>query len=374
MKKLSLNRQEFREVINDDCIYVDKTRLIHSIINSGKSFFLSRPRRFGKSLLINTFKELFLGNKELFKDTWIYDQIQWNTYPVLKLDFSALAYKELGLARALSQELTSIGKTYEIALEQTTPAAQLRELIEKLSHKHGKVVVLVDEYDKPISDYIDQIETAEDHRDRLKSFYGSLKSLDSHLKFVFITGVSKFSKVSIFSDLNHLTDLTLSRIGSTLLGYTRNELVTYFPHYLTQVQQLNNLSEDTLFEKMASTYNGYSWDGQNFVYNPFSIQSFFHEGSFHHFWFATGTATFLVKALMSAGKLPQDLSPCQVTFPFFDKFELQNMDLVSLLFQTGYLTIKEIDHDYQTYTLAFPNGEVEAAFLNNLLEAWSGRV
>ncbi|HBD93289.1 MAG: hypothetical protein A2355_16115 [Spirochaetes bacterium RIFOXYB1_FULL_32_8] len=374
MKQLSLNRQEFSRIIDDECIYVDKTRLLCNIMNSGTAFFLSRPRRFGKSLLLNTFKEIFSGNRELFKGTWIYDKIEWKKYPILKLDFSSMSYKDLGLKEALDEALTAIGSKYDIELLKTTYSGKISELIEKLAAKYDKVVVLVDEYDKPISDYIDNIDQADENRDILKSFYSSLKSLDSCIKFLFITGVSKFSKVSIFSDLNHLTDLTIDPAYSTLLGYTKEELLQNFTEYIDTIITKHSISHDELFEKMAATYNGYSWDGLNFVYNPFSIQSFFRVGEFHHFWFATGTATFLVKALQNAGKMPQDVSPRKVTLSFFDKFELRSMDLISLLFQTGYLTIKKVDNENQIYTLAFPNGEVESAFLNNLLEVWSGRV
>lgn len=374
MKELSLNRQEFSRIIEDKCIYVDKTKIIYDIINSGTAFFLSRPRRFGKSLLINTFKEIFLGNRELFKDTWIYDKIEWKKHPVLKLDFSSMAYKQKGLETSLVEALRAIAKSYEIELKDTVSSGLFKELIEKLFSKYGKAAILVDEYDKPISDYIDNVDMADENRDALKSFYACLKSLDSCIRFLFITGVSKFSKVSIFSDLNHLTDLTISRHATTLLGYTKEELLKYFPDYIDLIVKESGLSRDELFKKMASTYNGYSWDGLNFVYNPFSIQSFFKERNFHHFWFATGTATFLVKALQNAGKMPQDVSPFEVTLSFFDKFELRNMDLISLLFQTGYLTIKKADQMRGRFTLQFPNGEVESAFLNNLLEVWSGRV
>ncbi|HBD96535.1 MAG: hypothetical protein A2015_17565 [Spirochaetes bacterium GWF1_31_7] len=374
MKQLSLNRQELSEIINNNCIYVDKTELIFNIINNGKAFFLSRPRRFGKSLLINTFKEIFSANRELLKDTWIYDKIDWKKYPILKLDFSLMQVKDLGLTQALDETLQKIANGYQLILEKTSVSGKFAELIEKLSIKYDKVVILVDEYDKPISDYIDNLDKAEENRETLKTFYACLKSLDSCIQFLFITGVSKFSKVSIFSDLNHLTDLTMSRYAATLLGYTKDELIRYFDEYITIIEKENGLSRDELFEKMAKTYNGYSWDGINFVYNPFSIQSFFKERSFHHFWFATGTATFLVKALKDTNKMPQDVSPREVTLSFFDKFELRNMDLISLLFQTGYLTIKSIDQENQIYMLAFPNGEVESAFLNNLLEIWSGKV
>jgi hypothetical protein len=266
-----------------------------------------------------------------------------------------------------------IAKIHDVSVDNEDLEVAFTELIQELSKKHGPVAILVDEYDKPISDNIEDIARAEANRETLKSFYGALKSLDSDIRFLFITGVSKFSKVSLFSDLNHLTDLTMSRRASTLLGYTREEVEAYFGEYLEEAAKTLELSGEQLIERMAKMYNGYSWNGRDFVYNPFSLQSFLGDQAFRHYWFATGTTTWLVKSIQSAGKLPQDVSPIEVTESFFDKFDLRSMDLASLLFQTGYLTIKRFDGNRGRYTLDYPNGEVESAFMNSLLEVWTAR-
>ncbi len=373
MQKLSLGMQEFSEIIKEKSLYVDKTKTIYNLLIEGKAYFLSRPRRFGKSLLVNTIKEIFLGNKELFKNTWIYDKIEWNKRPVIKLDFSGMPYRESGLKESLTKKIRSIAQEYGITLTGSNYAEDFSELITSLSVQYTPPAILIDEYDKPISDYIDDIPQATEHREILKTLYSSLKSLDSHIKFLFITGVTKFSKVSIFSDLNHLEDLTLRNDFADIVGYTYKEIKHYFPDYLEAVKKEYELSDTELFEKMQKKYNGYSWDGKTFLYNPFSLQSFLKSRQFDNFWFATGTATFLVKALKKQGKLPDEISPIIVTSVFFDKFEVENMDLVVLLFQTGYLTIKKIDREYGEYTLAFPNMEVENAFMNNLLETWTNK-
>ncbi len=374
MKILSLGKQEYSRIVRDECIYVDKTRQIAELLRAGSAYFLSRPRRFGKSLLVNTLKEIFLGNRELFAGTWIYDRIDWKPSPVIKLDFSGMGYAEIGLEEALLGTLDDIAASSGVAaLASPTPGRRLAELIGALSRKHGPVAILVDEYDKPISDNIEEIPRAEANREMLKSFYGGLKSLDNDIRFLFITGVSKFSKVSLFSDLNHLTDLTTMADYATLLGYTREEVEKYFGEYLDAAAASLEMPRDAVIERMAKTYNGYSWNGRDFVYNPFSLQSFLQARQFKHYWFATGTTSWLVKAIQSAGKLPQEVSPIEVNESFFDKFDLRTMDLASLLFQTGYLTIKRINGDVGTYTLGYPNGEVESAFMNSLLEVWSGR-
>jgi len=330
----------------------------------------SRPRRFGKSLLVNTLKEIFLGNRDLFKDTWIYDRIEWENHPVIQIDFSKMIYIEVGLEKAINIQLDKIADSYNVALSTQTNKAKFEELIQTLYEKHGSVVVLVDEYDKPIIDYIDDLDQADKNRDILKNFYSCLKSMDKYLKFLFITGVSKFSKVSIFSDLNHLEDITIDENYSTMFGYTIEEIEACFDDYLVLLAEKFNFKRDVLISRMKGMYNGYSWDGINFLYNPFSIQSFFKARQFKNFWFATGTATFLVKAIKDANKDPEKVGSIEVRESFFDKFELRNMDLISLLFQTGYLTIKRYDSLKRRYLLAYPNDEVEEAFLNNLLELY----
>lgn len=236
-KKLALGSQEFSEVINNNCIYVDKTENIYKLVTSGKYYFISRPRRFGKSLVANTIKELFLGNKELFKGLWIYDKWDWKTsYPVIKISFSNISHNVIGLENAINNMLDEIAKKHNIVFENKSYPEKFNELIIKLSEK-GQVAIIIDEYDKPIIDYIDDLKKANENRKILKNFYSILKDSDKYVKFLFITGVSKFSKVSIFSDLNNLIDITIDDRFSQIVGWTKEEVEKYFPDYIKSVAE-----------------------------------------------------------------------------------------------------------------------------------------
>ena len=368
--KLEIGIHTFKDRILKNCIYVDKTQCIYELINRESNCFLSRPRRFGKSLLISTFKELFSGNKELFKDCWIYDKIEWIEYPIVHLDFLDVDYKTLGLEQALSRKMDSMAAQFNIKLTGESSKEKFGELIDLLAWDR-QVVVLVDEYDKPIIDYIDNIPKAIENRDILKNFYSTLKAKNADLRFLFITGVSKFSRISIFSDLNHLKDVTINPRYSTMMGYTREEIESCFTHYITQWEKKNNKKRDILFEKLKDYYNGYSWDGINFVYNPFSILNFFDNYKFKNYWFATGSPTFLLNKLRNSPNLIDQYEDYEVDDNFFEKFELETLDISVLLFQTGYLTIKEIKDNI--YFLSYPNREVRTSFLQYLLEDFSGK-
>ena len=372
-QKLEIGIHSFKERILRNCIYVDKTQYIYELISRESNCFLSRPRRFGKSLLISTFKELFSGTKELFKHCWIYDKIEWIEYPILHLDLIKVDYKTLGLEKALSVKIDLLAAQFNIKLTSESSKGKLGELIELLA-KEKKVVVLVDEYDKPVIDYIENIPEAEKNRDILKNFYSILKAQSSDIRFLFITGVSKFSKISIFSDLNHLKDITIHPRYSKMLGYTQDEIQQFFSSYITEWEKKNNEKRDILFEKLKDYYNGYSWDGVNFVYNPFSILSFFDNYQFNNYWFATGSPTFLVNILKKTGALIERYEHMMVNGTFFEKFDIGPIgvnNISPLLFQTGYLTIKEIKDD--TYTLSYPNREVKTSFLQYLLEGFSNK-
>ncbi|MFH1515145.1 MAG: AAA family ATPase, partial [bacterium] len=257
-----------------------------------------------------------------------------------------------------------------IVLKNPDYATKFSELVQALS-KTNRVAILIDEYDKPIIDYLSEIEKAKENREILKNLYGCLKGLDGHIKFLFITGVSKFSKVSIFSDLNHLSDITLSEDYSMMLGYTESEILHFFDAYLSVMETRNNWSRDKLMEEMSAYYNGYSWNLRNDrVYNPFSVLKFFSDKAFQNFWFATGTPTFLINALKDRRKLPEQIGNTLVGEAFFNKFDIENIDIVSLMFQTGYLTISKTNYK-GAYWLDFPNREVEDSFMNQLLEGYS---
>ncbi|MBI4645559.1 MAG: AAA family ATPase [Bacteroidia bacterium] len=365
MKRLPINRQEFSELINDNCIYVDKTEYIYQLLEH-KYYFLSRPRRFGKSLLVNTLKEIFLSNKELFKGLWIYDKIEWRKYPVIKISFANISHKTLGLEKAIHNELNDIAKEYNIKFSKQDYPLKFKELIRKLANKE-KVVVLIDEYDKPIIDYIDDIEKAEKNREILKNFYSIVKDSDSYLRFFFVTGVSKFSKVSIFSDLNNLTDLTINKNFSTMIGWTQEEAEKYFPEYIEKVQEDYADIYTDIMPVIKEWYNGYSWDGKNFVYNPVSLINLFSQRIFNNYWFETGTPTFLTKFIKKENYTVFDIEKSMATTELLDKYELKNITLLPLLFQSGYLTIKEFDISTGIITLDYPNREVANSMSTHIL-------
>ncbi|MDQ1351377.1 MAG: hypothetical protein QG657_1679 [Acidobacteriota bacterium] len=379
MKKLPLSIQTFRDFTEENYIYVDKTKLIHDLFASGgRYYFLSRPRRFGKSLLISTLAEIFSGNKELFKGLWIYDKIEWTAHPVIHIDFSKIDFENPEkLKESIKKFLNKTAISHGVSLDEgNTYKECFVELIEKLSAK-GKVVILVDEYDKPITEYMEagKIGKAKNIRKVLKNFFGIIKGSDAFLQFVFITGVSKFSRVSIFSDLNNLRDITLSKQFAMLLGYTETELMHYFGTYIAQLADEAGMSKNQLANHIKHWYNGYSWDGENFVYNPFSILNLFAEKSFENFWFTSGTPTFLIQSIRRNKSEISEFENLAVGSYTFDSYDIENMDIAALLFQTGYLTIKEISTQgitkVKTYHLSYPNKEVRDSFLTYLLGEFS---
>lgn len=373
MKNLPLSIQTFSDLITQDYLYIDKTKEIYNLFaQGGKYYFLSRPRRFGKSLLVSTLKEIFCGNKELFKGLWIYDKIEWVQYPVIHLDLSKISFKtpEM-LEKALESLVEKIAADFNIQLERDLFFKEkFGQLLEKMSQKQ-KVVILIDEYDKPLIDYIEaeKIETANQNRDILKNFYSVIKASDEFLRFVFITGVSKFSRMSIFSDLNNLNDITIDENFSTLLGITRSELLNYFAERIKILSKKMNIPEKEFLENVTHWYNGYSWDGCNFLFNPFSIINFFSKNRFSNYWFATGTPTFLIKHIKKQNQDIIDLDQKEVDESIFESYDIENLEVISLLFQTGYLTIKEIKPMglKSQYILSYPNEEVKESFLKHIL-------
>ena len=367
-KKLALGSQEFSEVIGNNCIYVDKTETIHQLLTrGGKYYFLSRPRRFGKSLLANTIKELFLGNKELFKGLWIYDKWDWTkSYPVIKISFSKIAEKVIGLEQAIYNQLSNIAKENNINLETKSYPEQFEELIIKLSAQ-AQVAIIIDEYDKPIIDYMANVPQAEKNRDILKGFYSVLKDSDKYIKFLFITGVSKFSQVSIFSDLNNLIDITIDRNYSQIVGWTKEEVVKYFPDYLKDVSEKYKDIFPDIMPEIKKWYNGYSWDGISSVYNPVSLMNFFSKRDFKNYWFSTGTPTMLMDIIRTRKLTAFDMEEIIISPEILDKYDFTRIDFNSLLFQTGYLTIKKYNSLYGEITLGYPNREVEKSFSAHIL-------
>lgn len=365
MKKLGLGIQDFSDFRTHNFIYVDKTERIYKLIDDGKYYFLSRPRRFGKSLLVDTMKELLSGNKDLFEGCWVHDRWNWeNTYPVIKLSFAEMNYRELGLKQALDDSLLKLAEEHDIRYTSLNYADRFLELIDTLG-RETPMAVLIDEYDKPIIDYLEraELQQARENREILKTLYAGVKDQDKYLRFFFLTGVSKFSKVSIFSDLNHLTDITISKHFADIVGYSEAEITTYYAPYLSSLSRELHLSEAGMMKQIASWYDGYSWDGHTFLYNPYSILNLLYQHVFRNFWFETGTPTFLITHLKEqGGKLNQAINK-PVDESAFHSYDVENLNITAIMFQTGYLTLKAIDYVENTYLLDFPNKEVRDSFL-----------
>ena len=369
-KILPIGRQSFRDLREANCIYVDKTQQIYHLMTQAKMYFLSRPRRFGKSLLLSTIAELFQGSKDLFEDTWIADKWDWTTKnPVLHISFLSVPYETYGLEEGLRIYLLDLYKANKVRPNKNRDIKTLlSELIIKLYKKHGQVVILIDEYDKPIIDHLEfnKIEKAKAHQAILGLFYGALKDADPYIRLLFITGVSKFTKVSLFSKLNNLNDLTIHPQYSTMLGYTQEELESNFKEYIDDIlQKFPNYSRQTLLDDIRLWYNGYSWDGINRLYNPFGILLFLDNKDFQSYWFQSGTPTFLVKKIEEEGFFQWENIEADINF--LNQYSLDNVEITSLLFQTGYLTIKE-KSQFGELVLSYPNLEVRQAFYTFLID------
>jgi len=359
-KKLPIGIQTFSEIRNDNHYYVDKTALALDLINRGKHYFLSRPRRFGKSLFLDTLKEIFEGNEPLFQGLSIHEQWDWSVkYPVLRFSFGSGDYSTLDhLKEDLNKQLTHLEKHFEIKPQFSYPSGRLSDLLVQLQQQTGnRCIVLIDEYDKPILDTLQKKDIARNNRDFLRGFYGTIKDHDAHIKFTFLTGVSKFSKVSLFSGLNNLKDITLDPRYSTLCGYTDDDIDTVFEAELTGLDR----------SKIRSWYNGYNWLGDG-VYNPFDILQLFDNREFGNYWFETGTPTFLVDILFERHIPSLALDSMNSSSSMLSSFDVDDMTTEALLFQTGYLTIKKQRQvgGQIYYTLGYPNQEVYQS-LNELL-------
>ena len=368
-RNFPISSHYFPDLIENNAVYVDKTQFIVPLLakKNNSNFFLSRPRRFGKSLFLSTLEHVFLGKKELFKGLYIYDKIEWETYPVIRLSMDRIGFMETGLDQALLVEVRRIAKEYQITLDNTTHDTCFQELIHKLVEKHQKkLVILIDEYDKPIIQYIekDNPVQAETNRDILKSFYGILKDNGKYLRFVFITGISKFAKVSIFSDLNYFDDLTLDAGFTTVCGFTEAELRQYCDAGIRDLATKENSTFEAIIDKIRYWYNGFSWNAVDFVYNPFSTMLLMKKQVFKNYWFESGTPSFLVKLLNKS--YAYQLKDIKVQSTIYEWHSLTDLDYVSIMLQTGYLTFKKhLGDDY--YIVNYPNKEVESAFNEMLL-------
>jgi hypothetical protein len=364
MKKLPIGIQSFEKIRTEGYYYVDKTPFVVKLVNEGAYYFLSRPRRFGKSLFLDTLRQAFLGRRELFEGLYLENNWDWSVkYPVIYIDFGGVVIENSEHLKTYILELLENNQEELGVISEKKGDYNLyfRELIIRTSERYKqKVVVLVDEYDKPILDRIEEREEALRIREVLKNFYSVLKPLDRYLKFVFLTGVSKFSKVSLFSGLNQLNDITLDKRYATICGYTQGELESVFAEELK--------GED--LEAVKCWYNGYSWLGEP-VYNPFDILLYLQKRQFHPYWFETGTPEFLIKLLVEKRFYMPELTELIASERLLGSFDVDFIEPENLLFQTGYLTIKR----YQTsrrgfvYYLGYPNKEVEIS-LNDYIASY----
>src|SRR5690554_5021832 len=366
-KRLPIGIQTFSEIIEGGYYYVDKTPVIERLVQQNKYYFLSRPRRFGKSLLLDTLHCLFQGRQELFAGLYIHDRWDWEkTHPVIRLSFGdgVLTSRE-ALDVHIHELLDAQAEVQGVSLRNTSIAGRFRELIHHTHQRHGqRAVVLIDEYDKPILDNILSHERARELREGLKNLYSVIKDADPHLHLVLITGVSKFSKVSLFSGLNNLNDITLDAPFSTICGYTDDDIDKVFAPELPGLDR----------GEIRRWYNGYRWGGQEVasVYNPFDVLLLLQKRKFASYWFESATPTFLVNLLAERGVFTPQLEQLQTEVELLGQFDVDQISTEGLLFQTGYLTVHQVEEPmtgYWLYTLGYPNQEVESSLNQALLPA-----
>lgn len=360
-KKLPIGIQTFSEIISEDYCYVDKTEIISSLVSTTKYCFLSRPRRFGKSLLVSTLKSAFAGEESLFKGLYLEKNWDWSKqYPVISISFGrGIIQSREELDRRIIVRLDEVASAYSVILRNKDVSDRFFELIHGLYQQHNlPVVILIDEYDKPILDNIIDTDTATAIREGLKNFYSVIKDSDEYIKFAFLTGVSKFSKVNLFSGLNNLKDISLSPSTATLCGYTQSEIQDTFSEYLDGVD----------FAKLKRWYNGYNFLGEK-VYNPYDVLLYLDSKSFGNYWSETGNPGFLIDLIQSRQYHVPNLESVTATSKLIGSFDIDNITLEALLFQTGYLTIKEVHQmgDQTFYTLSYPNQEVKMSLNDTIL-------
>lgn len=378
MKELTDSVYAFADLRQGKYLYVDKTEYVWKLVRSYKGiYFLSRPRRFGKSLMVSTLKAIFEGRKELFDGLAISKkEYDWKPYPVIHFDMGNCSAKTpQALERFIEDRLCDVAAEHNVTLRGQSYATRFESLISALS-KRGKVVILIDEYDKPILNNVTNPE-ADAILGVLKGFYSTIKTCEDLERFVFITGVTKFCHVSLFSDLNNLTDITMRSDYATMFGYTQSELEHYFSDRIEATAQAQKVSVEELKRKLKAWYDGYCFEETSeTVYNPVSIAKFFeNDGKFDNYWFATGTPSFLMELAKKTDFNFEDAVSKAVPGVTFDAFEIPNIDPVTLLLQTGYLTIKssEIRFNKRWFWLDFPNEEVAESFSTYLLNSYVGR-
>lgn len=371
MKKYPVGIQNFESLRKGGYLYIDKTNLIYRLVSTGKYYFFSRPRRFGKSLLISTLEAYYSGRKDLFQGLYIDQQEKdWLSYPILHIDLNAQKYDTSeSLDDILNDILTKWEKVYGAEPSEVSLSLRFQGLIQRAAEKTGQnVVILVDEYDKPMLQAIGNNELQDNYRDTLKAFYGALKSKDQYIQFALLTGVTKFSKVSIFSDLNNLMDISFDKRYAELCGITENEIHTWLEEDLQELSVHANMSYEQVCQSLKERYDGYHFTEDSAgLYNPFSLLNTFAKMKFGNYWFETGTPTYLVQLLKQNKCNLSRLSNEVVTADLLDGVDSLTNSPIPVLYQSGYLTIKGYNPRFNVYTLGFPNKEVEEGFISYLL-------
>lgn len=372
MKKLPIGIQSFESLRKDDYLYVDKTQLVFNLVHDGKYFFLSRPRRFGKSLLLTTLKAYFEGRKDLFEGLAIMElEHDWKQHPVLHLDLNTGDYTSVeGLWDMFRRYIENWEKQYGIVPTIDSLPNRFVNIINSMQD----VVILVDEYDKPLLQTMEDVELQDRFRTILRSMYSVLKTCDAHIRFALLTGVSRFSHVSIFSDLNNLTDITLNNAYATICGITEEELRTVFAERISALATQQGTTDDNILVQLKAMYDGYHFsDSMVDVYNPFSLLNAFFNRDFRSYWYQSGTPTFLIKRLENNRVQIPDLSEGNLVTNSLVDTDSVGDNWLALFFQTGYLTIKGYNIITQSYRLGFPNREVEEGFVKSLLPHYTKR-
>ena len=371
LKRLPVGIQTFSNIIEGDMLYIDKTEYIWNMIHLGKYIFLSRPRRFGKSLLVSTLHAYFEGRKDLFKGLFIESvEKEWVQYPVLRFSMASGKHMEKDqLERYLLFMLAENERRFGITSDSIDPNVRLRNLITSIYEKTGKkVVVLIDEYDAPLLDVVHEDKTLPMLRNVMRNFYSPLKDSDPYLHFVFLTGITKFSQLSTFSELNNLTNISMYPEFGGICGITEEEMVTAMTDYLDDFAEAQQTTREGAVEGLKRQYDGYhfTWPSPD-IFNPFSLLNAFQDRDYTNYWFSSGTPTYLIEMLRKFNVVPSDISQMQVLSSDFDAPTENMASITPLLYQSGYVTIKDYDRASRLYTLDIPNTEIRVGLMESLL-------
>ena len=373
--KYPIGIQDFVKLRQGGFAYVDKTKFVYKLADEGSYYFLSRPRRFGKSLFLSTLEAYFLGRKELFEGLAIYDmEKEWKSHPIFYIDLNTANFRdENSLYEVLNSHVSVWEEKYGAREYETTLALRFKGVIARAAEKEGRgVVILIDEYDKPILQTLRNQELQEKHRSLLKSFYSVLKTQDRYIRFAFITGVTKFGKVSVFSDLNNLMDISMDQRYISICGMTQNELLYNFREGIEQLGEAYGDTEEETLNKLKIRYDGYHFEEDTVgIYNPFSVLNTLAKLRYKDYWFETGTPTFLVDLLKMHNYRLLDITREKVSGDVINSVDSMSTNPIPVIYQSGYLTIKGYDERFKKYRLGFPNKEVEEGFLNFLLPLYT---